>query len=89
MGKRASLTDFTARKSPAGDPPSSPPEPAPPAAVPERLKAAERRAQTLRLTPAAWRQLKQLALDHGKPAHDLLVEAVNDLFRKNDKPPIA
>jgi hypothetical protein len=41
------------------------------------------------LNRAAWRQLKALALEHEQPAHALLVEAVNDLFRKYDKAPIA
>lgn len=49
----------------------------------------KRKGQTLRLTPGAWKQLKHLATDLGKPAHDLLLEAVNDLFTKYGKPPIA
>ena len=47
------------------------------------------KGQTLRLNRAAWRQLKALALEREQPAHALLVEAVNDLFRKHDKAPIA
>lgn len=87
MAKRASLTDFAARKAPLpGEAPSPAPEPP---GMAERPKGPERRGQTLRLIPAAWRQLKLLALDQGKPAHELLVEAVNDLFRKHSKPPIA
>ncbi len=89
MAKRATLSDFAARK-PPDDLPGSVPVPASSIANDkEPPKAVDRRAQTLRLTPAAWRQLKQLALDHDKPAHDFLVEAVNDLFRKYGKPPIA
>jgi hypothetical protein len=34
-------------------------------------------------------RLKHLATDLGKPVHDLLIEAVNDLFTKYGKPPIA
>jgi hypothetical protein len=49
----------------------------------------KRKGQTLRLTPGAWRQLKHLATDLDKSAHDLLIEAVNDLFKKYGKPPIA
>jgi hypothetical protein len=60
-----------------------------PAETPEKADDGKKRGQTLRLTPAAWRQLKYLAIDTGRPAHDLLVEAVNDLFRKHGKPPIA
>jgi hypothetical protein len=33
--------------------------------------------------------LKALALEREQPAHALLVEAVNDLFRKYDKAAIA
>jgi len=86
MGKRASLTDFAARKP---QPHEEPPEPLTPGAIEQLGKAEERKGQTLRLTPAAWRQLKQLALDRETRAHDLLLEAVNDLFRKHGKPPIA
>jgi hypothetical protein len=49
----------------------------------------KRKGQTLRLTEGAWKQLKHLATDLGKPVHDLLIEAVNDLFKKYGKPPIA
>lgn len=49
----------------------------------------KRRGQTLRLMPEAWRQLKMLALERGIASHALLIEAVNDLFQKNGKPPIA
>ena len=47
------------------------------------------KGQTLRLNRPAWRQLKALALEREQPAHALLVEAVNDLFRKYDKAAIA
>jgi predicted GNAT superfamily acetyltransferase len=35
------------------------------------------------------RQFKVLAAEQGKTVHDLLREAVNDLFRKHGKSPIA
>jgi len=47
------------------------------------------KGQTLRLNMAAWRELKVLAIEQGKPAHTLLVESVNDLFRKYGKEPLA
>ncbi len=34
-------------------------------------------------------ELKILAIKQGKPAHTLLLEAVNDLFRKHGKEPLA
>lgn len=49
----------------------------------------KRKGQTLRLEEGAWKQLKHLATDLGNPVHDLLIEAVNDLFKKYGKPPIA
>lgn len=90
VAKRASLIDFAAKKpQPAEESPeASMPAPAL-ANVAEGVKAEDRRGQTLRLTPAAWRQLKQLALDRETRAHDLLLEAVNELFRKYGRPPIA
>jgi hypothetical protein len=48
-----------------------------------------RRGQTLRLTVAAWKQLKRLAIDEEKTSHDLLIEALNDLFRSRRLPPTA
>ncbi len=90
MAKRASLTDFAAKKpQPAEKSPEVSVSAAILAAAAEGGKVEGRRGQTLRLTPAAWRQLKQLALDRETRAHDLLLEAVNELFRKYGKPPIA
>ena len=48
-----------------------------------------RKAISLRLNLAAWRQLKLLAVDEEKPAHDLLIEALNLLFEQRGKPPVA
>ncbi len=48
-----------------------------------------KKGQTLRLEEGAWKQLKHLATDKGVPVHDVLIEAVNDLFVKYGKPPIA
>ena len=70
-------------------------QPAIPAATqPDSMPPSEaagqtRKGQTLRLTRDAWKQLKLLAIEHDRTAHDLLIEAVNDLFRKHGKPPIA
>jgi hypothetical protein len=52
-------------------------------------RGASIKGQTLRLNMEAWRQLKILAVEHARPAHALLVEAVNDLFRKHGKTPVA
>ncbi len=39
--------------------------------------------------PEVSRQIKKVALDKDKTMQDLLQEALNDLFRKYDLPPIA
>lgn len=40
-------------------------------------------------SPETSRQIKKLGLDRDKTMQDLLQEALNDLFRKYDLPPIA
>jgi hypothetical protein len=77
VGKRGTLSSFAAVKPSAASPGAGPAE------------KEEQRGQTLRLNMRAWRQLKALALEAGRPSHDLLIEAVNDLFQKRGKPPIA
>jgi hypothetical protein len=79
VGKRASLSNFTAEKPGRAETP-------PTAGTPAKEKP---RGQTLRLAPEAWRQLKMLAVERTTPSHKLLIEAINDLFRKHGKPPIA
>lgn len=81
--QKSSLANLTLAK--GGNPPapvvqtaSSPPQP-----------EEKRIGQTLRLPSGAHKQLKHLAIDLGMPVHDLLIEAVNDLFTKYGKPPIA
>lgn len=74
MAQRGKLSDYVAEK--GGEPAIRSPD-------------AKTKGQTLRLSPEAWHQLKVLALDKRTTSHALLIEAVNDLFRKNDKPPIA
>ncbi len=73
---RKSQSSFTATKGEA--PAVSAPAPA------EGMKG-----QTLRLNLGAWRELKILAIEQGKPAHALLIEAVNDLFKKYGKKALA
>jgi hypothetical protein len=79
VGKRGSLSTFAAEK----------PGAAPAAVAPEKPEKEKLRGQTLRLNQRAWAQLKLLALESATPSHDLLIEALNDLFQKRGKPPIA
>jgi hypothetical protein len=47
------------------------------------------KAITGHFDPAVSKQLKQLSLDHDTSVQALLAEALNDLFQKYSKPPIA
>jgi hypothetical protein len=78
VGKRGSLSTFAAEKPGAARP-----------AEQEKPEKEKQRGQTLRLNVRAWEQLKTLALKRRAPSHDLLIEAVNDLFQKYGEPPIA
>jgi hypothetical protein len=55
----------------------------------KQIKTQDKKGMTLRLSPDAWKQLKIMAVDEGCVAHDLLIEALNDLFVKKGKKPIA
>ena len=56
----------------------------------ESMKASRAfKGQTLRLNLTAWRQLRHLAIEQDATAHSLLIEALNDLFKKYQKPPVA
>lgn len=82
--KATSLATLTLKK-PGGVPAS-------PVTGEERARVgreASIKGQTLRLNVEAWKQLKMLAVERAVPAHVLLVEAVNDLFRKYGKTPAA
>lgn len=84
MAKKApSLADVALKKG------NTPIAPVPSISSNQAQHSEQRKGQTLRLSIGAWKQLKHLATDLGKPVHDLLIEAVNDLFSKYGKPPIA
>jgi predicted HicB family RNase H-like nuclease len=74
--KPTSLSDVMARK--------------PAAAAPEpEEKGGETRTITMRLKPMVHDQLREMAFTSRKSQHSLLLEALNDLFQKHGKPPIA
>ena len=56
------------------------------AAVPSRIG---KKPVTGFFEPAVSRQLKRLGLDHERTMQELIQEALNDLFRKYEQPPIA
>jgi hypothetical protein len=67
--QRGKLASFAATKTAA-------PAEAPPASRPAAGPAGARRGMTLRLDPATWRRLKLAAIDQGRPAHEIVVEAL-------------
>lgn len=97
-GKRPSLAE--SMRAVAAEPSSAPQPVAAPAAgqvehAAERPKGfyaatrAGKKKATATLSNEAHRQLKALAVDQGGKIEGLLTEAINDLFRKYGKQPIA
>jgi predicted HicB family RNase H-like nuclease len=76
--KPTSLSDVMAKKQAASQPTS---EPSSDSEAPRTL--------TLRLKPIVHDQLREMAFTTRKSQHSLLMEALNDLFQKHGKPPIA
>jgi hypothetical protein len=83
--KRGSLSNFTIK----------PTAPATPSPAEEPKDRAPRVALTLRLPRDAWHQLGELALELSKERdgrvqkHDIIVEALNEYFRRHGRPPLA
>jgi predicted DNA-binding protein len=44
------------------------------------------KALSLRLPLSVWKRLKIQAIEEGRPAHDLLTDALADYLRKKGKP---
>ena len=80
MTKRGSLAAFASQKQGTAE---QLPAPA------NASKPKKRRGQTLRLNQDAWRQLKLMTIEQERSAHDLLLEAVRDLFEKYGKQPLS
>ena len=76
--QRGKLASFAATKTPATPLPKPTATPAPAA------DAGARRGMTLRLDPATWRRLKQAAIDQGRPAHDIVTEALVAALDRHD-----
>lgn len=90
-GSLSSLSDRLAPKAHA--------QPAAPAAVtsgPDAVAAlqpapnGQRDLKTMmcRVNRAGWQEMSRLAIDKGENLEDLLIEACNDLLRKNQRPPV-
>ncbi len=48
-----------------------------------------RKGILVRATPAAWKELKRVAIDEERTLQDVMTEAINDVLRKYGKPPLA
>ena len=69
-----------------------PPAPKPPVSNPRPTQQPSRQGTKTvagHFEPQVSKQLKQLALDLDSNVQELLREALNDLFRKHGKPPVA
>jgi predicted HicB family RNase H-like nuclease len=74
--KPTSLSDVMAKKATTTAPPKASPD-------------GETRTLTLRLPPMVHDQLREMAFTSRKSQHALLLEALNLLFERHGKPPIA
>lgn len=79
--KATSLADVTSRKTAQATPT--------PAAAPTSASTGAVRNVQIRLTSEAFDQLHDLFYEQKRPKQQLLAEALNDLFVKYGKPPIA
>lgn len=74
--QRGKLASFAATKTSDATRPAATPAPA--------ADAGARRGMTLRLDPATWRRLKMAAIDQGRPAHDIVTEALRAALDRHD-----
>lgn len=51
--------------------------------------AIETKGITIRMSKEVWKELKMLSIEEDKTAQKLLIEAINELFKKYGRPPIA
>ena len=79
--KATSLADVTSRKTTQAT--------AAPTVTPAQAATGAVRNVMVRLTPEAFDQLHDLFYEKKRPKQHLLAEALNDLFVKYGKPPIA
>lgn len=57
---------------------------------PQKQAPTQRDLKTMmcRVNRVGWQEMSRLAIDTGENLEDLLIEACNDLLRKNDRPPV-
>jgi hypothetical protein len=92
---RGSLSGLSSRLAPkAVDVPASAPAAATPpendaqAEPPANPKQRDLKTMMCRVNRVGWQEMSRLAIDTGENLEDLLIEACNDLLRKNGRPPV-
>jgi DNA-binding protein YbaB len=60
-----------------------------PAAGRRKSQPDGRKGILVRATPAAWKELKRVAIDEERTLQDVMTEAINDVLKKYGKPPVA
>jgi DNA-binding protein YbaB len=60
-----------------------------PVAVKRKSQPDGRKGILVRATPAAWKELKRVAIDEERTLQDVMTEAINDVLRKYGKSPVA
>ncbi len=91
MAKRSSLVNLADRI--AGKPGAASEAPARAEEAPRRQRADTqpdgRKGVLVRLPPAAWKQLRRLAVEDESTLQDEVTRALNEYFQSRDLPPIA
>jgi hypothetical protein len=87
----AALQDATRPSAAAASMPRPPEETKPPAAMRQPVPPSRQGKKTVagHFDPAVSRLLRQIALEEDTSVQDLLREALNDLFAKRGRPPVA
>ncbi len=83
MAKPADLSQFQVKK------PGTPDSPPPKRVKPKAAKGDERKLKGFRIRTEAAKQLSMLKIETDTDEQDLVAEALNLLFKKYGKPPIA
>lgn len=86
---RSSLASYIRDKQPPASEPESTSNTDSPEASAKKPKKPQPKGYVVRLPVTAWKQLKFLAIEQECTMHKLMLEAVNDLFKKYGKPPVA
>lgn len=87
MAKKPSLANALKKTAPANDTPTPVTVDHSPVSRPKSRQG--KKTVTSWIEPAAKKQLAMLSIEEERPEAELLIEAINLLFAKYDRPPIA